>query len=380
LEAVPKTAEKPRLICIEASYNQFMQQALMHNLRDELERKHSVCSFVEQTTNREMALEASVSGRSATIDLSDASDRVAMALVEELFRFNPAFLRYLRLSRSPFAQLPGGGLVLLNKFASMGSALTFPVEAMVFTALVVTSICRRSGDFSPQTIRRLGKRGHGLSVYGDDIIVPVEHAQTVMDDLESVGLRVNRSKSFLSGKFRESCGMDAYDGWEVTPVYMRRNMPRNRGEVDEVTSLTSFRNQIWAKYGYNRTVQNIDEFLTRRCGLTFIPDGTDAIGLWLSRDMQDLRVKTRWNPALQRLEAWALRPVHSYREDIGNDDGTLMKSLSTNVGGQGPLKLLEVEHAARRARANSSPAVARSLDLDGRPVASKLYYRWVAVS
>ncbi len=378
LEAVPKTAEKPRLICIEASYNQFMQQALMHNLRDGLERAHSVCSFIDQTTNREMALESSVSGRFATIDLSDASDRVSLPLVEELFGFNPAFLRYLRLSRSPFVQLPGGDLVLLTKFASMGSALTFPVEAMVFTALVVTSICRRSGDFSARTIRYLGRQGHGLSVYGDDIIVAVEHAQTVMDDLETVGLKVNRSKSFLSGKFRESCGMDAYDGWDVTPVYMRRGIPRNRGEVDETISLTSFRNQIWAKYGNCRTVQGIDEYLTRRCGLTFVPEGTDAIGLWLSPSSDD-SIRVRWNLALQRLETWALKPKYSYREDRGTDDGTLLKSLLSNQGGLGLLKLLAIERAAKYARAGRGIAMERSLDLDGRPVASKLYYRWVAV-
>ena len=378
LEAVPKTAEKPRLICIEASYNQFMQQALMQNLREELVRGSSICSFVEQDTNRMMALEASVSGRSATIDLSDASDRVALPLVEELFRFHPGFLRYLRLSRSPFAQLPGGQLVLLNKFASMGSALTFPVEAMVFTTLVVTSICRSTGDFSPRAIRRLGKRGHGLSVYGDDIIVPVEHAQIVMDDLESVGLKVNRSKSFLSGKFRESCGMDAYDGRDVTPVYMRRGMPRNREEVDETISLTSFRNQMWAKYGECQTVHSIDEYLTRRCGLTFIPAGTDAIGLWLAPH-DEHPVKLRWNANLQRLETWALKPKYSYREDRATDDGTLFKSLSTNRGGLGPLVLLEIEHAARRARSGKGVAMERSLDLEGRPVASKLYYRWVAV-
>ncbi len=379
LEAVPKTAEKPRLICIEASYNQFMQQALMHNLREGLERGHSISSFVEQDTNREMALESSVSGRSATIDLSDASDRVSLPLVEELFRFNPAFLRYLRLSRSPFAQLPGGDLVLLNKFASMGSALTFPVEAMVFTALVVTSICRRTGDFSSSAIRRLGTRGHGLSVYGDDIICPVEHAQTVMDDLEAVGLKVNRSKSFLSGKFRESCGMDAYDGQDVTPVYMRRGLPQNRGEVDETISLTSFRNQIWAKFGDNRTVQGIDEYLTRRCGLTYIPDGTDAIGLWFSPSLEDHPVQLRWNVVLQRLETKALQPKYSYREDTASDDGTLFKSLSTNQGGLGLLALLELERAVKHNRALRGISVGRSQDLDGRPVASKLYYRWVAV-
>ncbi len=378
LEAVPKTAEKPRLICIEASYNQYMQQALMQNLRLELERGRSICSFVDQSVNRSMAIEGSVSGKLSTIDLSDASDRVSLSLVEQLFGFNPSFLRYLRLSRSPFAQLPDGGLVLLNKFASMGSALTFPVEAMVFTALVVTSICRDRRDFSPRLIKRLGKRGMGLSVYGDDIIVPTEHAHSAIAALESVGLKVNHSKSFLSGKFRESCGADAYDGRDVTPVYMRRQIPRNRTEVPEVTSLTSFRNQIWTKYGNCRTVQHIDDYLTRRCGVTYVPAGTDCLGLWCDLDGTN-EPKVRWNAHLQRLETWALKPVYTYPADTASADGALMKSLRTNRGGLGLIDLLEIESAAKRARAGFVVPIEGSMDLDGRPVASKLYYRWVAV-
>ncbi len=376
LEAVPKTAEKPRLICIEASYNQYVQQGMMQNLRQELVHARSVCSFVDQTPNREMAREGSITGRLATIDLSDASDRVTLALVEQLFGFNPAFLRFLKLSRSPFAQLPGGDLVLLNKFASMGSALTFPVEAMVFTALVVTSICRAEGTFDHQRIRALGRRGSGLSVYGDDIIVPVEHAHGVIACLESVGLKVNESKSFLSGSFRESCGFDGYAGRDVTPVYMRRRLPRNRSEVQEVTSLTSFRNQFWVKHGKCRTTDAIDEYLIRRCGLTYVPDGTDCVGLWLAMEDCD-DGNFRWNEALQRLEVRALKPVFSYREDSASEDGTLMKSLRTNRGGLGLLELVELEQAAKRARAGFVTSLSGSMDLDGRPVASKLYYRWV---
>jgi hypothetical protein len=376
LEAVPKTAEKPRLICIEASYNQYIQQAMMQNLRHELKDARSVCSFVDQTPNREMAREGSVTGELATIDLSDASDRVTLALVEQLFGWNPSFMRFLKLSRSPFAQLPGGDLVLLNKFASMGSALTFPVEALVFTALVVTSICRAEGTFDPQTIRRLGRRGSGLSIYGDDIIVATRYAHRVIAALESVGLKVNESKSFLSGSFRESCGFDGYMGQDVTPVYMRRNLPRNRTEVNEVTSLTSFRNQIWSKHGQCLTTDAIDAYLTRRCGLTFVPAGTDCVGLWLDRDSCDMG-NFRWNAALQRLEVRALMPVFSYREDSASSDGTLMKSLRTNKGGLGLLELVELEQAAKRARAGSITSLSGSIDLDGRPVASKLYYRWI---
>ncbi len=377
LEAVPKTAEKPRLICIEASYNQYIQQGMMIALRHGLTGARSVCSFVTQTPNREMAKEGSVSGRNATIDLSDASDRVSLALVEELFGFNPGFLRFLKLSRSPFAQLPGGDLVLLNKFASMGSALTFPVEAMVFTALVITSICRADGSFLPSRIRALGRRGSGLSVYGDDIIVPVEHATRVIADLESVGLKVNDNKSFLTGKFRESCGFDGYDGRDVSPTYMRRRIPRNRSEVPEVTSLTSFRNQFWVKHGKCKTTDAIDEYLIRRCGLTYVPEGTDCVGLWLNRDADEL-MTLRWNVPLQRMEARALKPVYSYRDDSASPDGALMKSLRTNRGGLTPFDLIEIEEAAKRLRAGSLVPNQGNMDLDGRPVASILYYRWVA--
>lgn len=378
LVAVPKTAEKPRLISIEPSYNQFAQQALMQNIKHELEHAGSVCSFRWQKYNRALAKEASVSGRLATIDMSDASDRVAMALVEELFGFNPGFLRYLRLSRSAFVQIREDELVLLRKFASMGSALTFPVEAMVFTTLVITSICRSRNDFRPSAIKRLGKRGsYGLSVYGDDIILPVEDAQYAIYRLEDVGLKVNASKSFLTGKFRESCGFDGYDGWDVTPTYLRRRFPQNRSEVDEVSSLVAFRNQIWEKSGgsYSSTIRLLDKILLE-LGLTYVPYGVDCLGLWVLDEHP--KIRSRWNAALQRREVWALKPVYSYREDTASDDGALFKCLVLNKGGLGPLELHELERAAKRAEYTVNQGQVESLHLDGRPVASKLYYRWVA--
>lgn len=378
LVAVPKTAEKPRLISIEPSYNQFAQQALMLNLKHELERAGSVCSFRWQKHNRHLAKEASMTGQLATIDMSDASDRVSMALVEELFGFNPGFLRYLRLSRSAFVQVREDELVLLRKFASMGSALTFPVEAMVFTALVVTSICRRRNDFRPKAIKRLGKRGsYGLSVYGDDIILPVDDAQYAIENLESVGLKVNRSKSFLIGKFRESCGFDGYDGWDVTPIYLRRRIPLSRNEVDEVSSLVAFRNQIWERSwgSYSNTIRLLDKILLK-LGLTHVPFGVDCLGLWVLDE--DPRIRSRWNAKLQREEYWALKPVFSYREDKASDDGTLFKCLMLNRGGLGPLDVLELESAAKQVEYSASSGRVESLHLDGRPVASKLYYRWLA--
>jgi len=376
LVAVPKTAEKPRLICIEPSYNQFLQQALMKNLKRELEDRSLVCGFTYQDFNREGARLGSIDGSLATIDLSDASDRVSMALVEHLFGFNAAFMRYLRLSRTPFVQLPDGGLHLSRKFASMGSALTFPVEAMVFTALVVTSICRSRNDFRPSTIRSWGKRGRGLTVYGDDIVIPVGDSQPAIAILEAAGLKVNVSKSFFNGNFRESCGFDGFYGHDVSPVYLRRREPRNRGQVEEVTSWVSFRNQLFHSpigCDLNHTLRYLDEYLTR-LGVTYVPVGTVCVGL----ETSDLALPVlRWNENLQRLEARSLKTVYTYVDDVASDSGKLFKSLHLNRGSIGPLHLLEIEEAARR-KANAMSA-SNDVDLDVRPIASKLYYRWLAV-
>ncbi len=375
LEAVPKTAEKPRLICIEASYNQFLQQHMMRKLRGLLEVNRSVCSFVDQSINRSMALEGSVGGdKTATLDLSDASDRISLALVEELFGFNPSFLRYLRLSRSAFASLPDGRLVLMNKFASMGSALTFPVEAMVFTTLVVTSICRQQNDFSARNIKLWGKRGRGLSVYGDDIIVPMDYPKAVIRDLEAVGLKVNESKSFLSGKFRESCGCDAYDGRDVTPIYLRRRLPNDRAETDETISSISFRNQMFERLGEDSwTVRYLDSVLRDRVRAPYVPVGTAGYGLWTSGGWA---TRDRWNEKLQRREVQTLMPVHTRRVDEALDRGTLYKALSTNAGAI-PAPLLDLKEYANQLSDLLTNQEEDNLRLDGRPIASKLYYRYV---
>lgn len=375
LVAVPKTAEKPRLISIEPSYNQFVQQSLMQYLYKGFERYDLICNTADQGHNRRLALESSRQQHLATIDLSDASDRVSLALVDVLFGFNPSFMRYLRLSRSPFVQLPDGSLVLLNKFASMGSALTFPVEAMVFTTLAITAICRAEGDFSPARIRELGKRGHlGLSVYGDDIIVPVDRAQCVMDALETVGLKVNREKSFYTGAFRESCGLDAYGGTEVSPSYVRRHLPTSITDSEGVLSWTSLRNQIRSRFPYwKATLRRLDSHLGG-LGVPHVPQNdSEDVGLWC--DSTDSRIRWRRNAALQRAEFKGLKPVVSRRADEATYYGKLYKSLSLN---KGPLSVHRKVESTRVRYYADEPSVESfdHLREDSRAVAVKLYHRW----
>jgi len=227
---VPKTLTAPRVIAVEPSPMQFVQQGLSRWMVARIEShrltKHSI-RFSDQSVNRELAFKASVDRRSATIDLSDASDRVHNELVNRIFQATP-LLQYLQDARSLHADLPDGTNVVLRKYASMGSALCFPVEACVFYTLILTAILRAQGK--RPTYANIMRVSRTVSVFGDDLVIPSEFVGVVSDYLESYALRVNRRKSFSRSLFRESCGSDWYNGHSVLPIYARQLAPDNRSD------------------------------------------------------------------------------------------------------------------------------------------------------
>ncbi len=218
---VPKTQTTPRVIAIEPSHMQYMQQSVKDYLYYVLER-HSLTKqsirFTRQDVNQRLAYTSSKDKRLATLDLKDASDRVHLHLVQRIFK-NSGILEYLEDCRSLHAVLPSGRNIVLNKFASMGSALCFPVEAMVFYTLIQSAMHQLDGRRpSSRSIRDYSRL---IDIYGDDIIVPVEYADVVVRYLESYALKVNVNKSFKFSHFRESCGADYYNGIDVKPIYAR---------------------------------------------------------------------------------------------------------------------------------------------------------------
>lgn len=218
---VPKTLRSPRVIAIEPSHVQYMQQGLMGYVVPRLENHpltRASIHFTDQRINQDAARRASIDRQYATIDLKDASDRVHLELVRRIFS-KSSLLEYLEDSRSLYARLPDGREVILSKFASMGSAMCFPVEAMVFYTLIQAAVHSHLGIRpTSRSVRTISKYVH---VYGDDIIVPVAWADCVMSKLEAYLLRVNRDKSFTLSHFRESCGGDFFNGYAVKPVYIR---------------------------------------------------------------------------------------------------------------------------------------------------------------
>jgi len=140
----------------------------------------------------------------------------------------------------------------------MGSALCFPVEAMVFTTLIFLGIQRSLN--TPLTPRSLLGYVDLVRVFGDDIIVPTDEVPSVIQTLEHFGARVGLDKSFWSGSFRESCGGDYFMGEDVTIVRVRQAFPTSLKNVTEIESLVSLRNQLYTS-GYWQACEWLDGIL-----------------------------------------------------------------------------------------------------------------------
>lgn len=212
---VPKDSRGPRLISCEPLEYQWIQQALMRVLVDTIE-EHSLTAghvnFTRQEPNRELALEGSLSYDWVTLDMKEASDRVSLELVKDLFP--EEWYECLYASRSASTMMPCGTIVNLKKFAPMGSATCFPVEALIFWALSVSAIMI-THDLP------LRKAATKVYVYGDDIVVDANYHGVVNSTLPAFSLMLNKGKCCTAGPFKESCGMDAFYGIPVTPVKIR---------------------------------------------------------------------------------------------------------------------------------------------------------------
>ncbi len=242
---VPKTLKTPRVIAIEPTCMQYAQQALLDLIVPCLESDRKVgpmIGFKDQGPNRLMAEEGSRTGGLSTIDLSEASDRVSNLHVRTLVQHFPHLLGALDACRSRKADVPGHGVHSLAKFASMGSAVCFPMEAMVFLTIAIMGVMRHRSLGPSTDVRRL----HGqVRVYGDDIIVPTDCVNSVIELLEAFSLKVNLGKSFWTGKFRESCGAEFYDGRDVSITRVRQQLPSSLNDVDKVIATVSLRNRLY---------------------------------------------------------------------------------------------------------------------------------------
>jgi hypothetical protein len=257
--SVPKTLKTPRIIAIEPVAMQYMQQGVLETMMTEMRVDDNTRNFVlfdSQQPNQLLAKEGSRFGSLATLDLSEASDRVSNQHVRVLLERHAALRGAVDATRSRKADVPGHGVIRMAKFASMGSALCFPFESLVFMTVIFCGIEKAlSRRLTDKDIKSFFGR---VRVYGDDIIVPVEYVQFVVQELETFGFRVNLNKSYWNGSFRESCGKEYFHGEDVTISRMRQLIPGNKRHVVELVSTVHFRNHMFHR-GYNHVVEALDK-------------------------------------------------------------------------------------------------------------------------
>jgi hypothetical protein len=136
-----------------------------------------------------------------------------------------------------------------------------------------------------------------IDVYGDDIIIPVNYTDAVVDTLESYGLKVNIDKSFRFSQFRESCGGDFYDGVDVKPIYAREvphDGPR-RWTASEVMSWVSTADQFYmaGKWHVAQVIRSMLESVLR---LRIPRSRSRGTGVFFYSLLFDTDL--RWNPRL----------------------------------------------------------------------------------
>lgn len=220
VEFVPKNWKTFRTIACEPEGNLLLQLSLDTWLKGRL-RKFFRIDLTDQSRNRDLAKLGSIDGSYSTIDLESASDTIAkdvvrLLLPEEWFHVFDCF-------RSPCYINPVTGFVRpYEKFSSMGNGSTFVLETLIFAAVCVAHGAR---DFS---------------VYGDDIVIPSDIFSKVTATLSKLGFTVNRSKTYSTGFFRESCGKHYHRGYDVTPFYLRSwNVRKDSIRYHNINGLSS---------------------------------------------------------------------------------------------------------------------------------------------
>lgn len=325
---VPKTLKGPRIIAIEPVCMQYTQQAISKALVKALEGHFLTgghVNFTDQSINQRLAISSSRDRRYSTIDLSSASDRVPLDLASYMFNTVPDLKGAVLACRSRRASHPQFNIIKLRKFASMGSALCFPIEAMYFYTICVMALLEKRG--LPVSVPSIASVKEDIYVYGDDILVPTNEVASVIEYLQKYHCKVNTAKSFWDGKFRESCGMDAYDGVDVSITYIRELRPSDRKSTKALISWVSTSNQFYSK-GYLETASHMIKVCENILGkLPIVGERCSGLGKVWPSSLENPRVPTRWNERLHRLEVktWVAKPVRI--DDALSGQAALLKCL-----------------------------------------------------
>lgn len=327
LIAVPKTSKGPRLIASEPASHMWCQQLTLNFLNKEIERLFDghFIDFRSQHKSAAMVLKASRDRKLATIDLSDASDRLSCWLVERIFRGNPSILFALHATRTRLIRddiSDEKNFLKLRKFAAQGTAVTFPVQSLVFLCIALGASLR-----GPVTWGNIWKLRANVRVYGDDIIIPAHGYASLCTAMDSLGLKVNARKSYTLGYFRESCGADGYRGFDITPVkpkHITADSPESTlAVIDTINNL--FNKGLW---NASDSLKSLLPARFQREIRTVGPSDSGLLGFASFCGSDERHLIRRWNYRFHREEVRVVGSMPKTRKASRGGYSTLLEFFS----------------------------------------------------
>lgn len=257
---VPKNAKIDRVICVEPGFNLFFQKSLGSFLRRRLLKVG--INLNSQERNQKLARKGSIDGSLATIDFSSASDSIARKLVE--ITIPNDFYNLLNVTRTKYRMVDGRPQ-RWEKFSSMGNGFTFELESLLFYG-AATAVCEY-----------LGLGIHNISVFGDDVILPVEAVPLFLKFCSFIGFTVNEKKSFWTTHFRESCGEHYYGGLNCKPIFLKRVLNEPTEIIKLANNVRRLAHRFRIYYGCDRRFlrcwRHLFRSVDKRLRLLRIPEG-----------------------------------------------------------------------------------------------------------
>lgn len=331
---VPKNWKTYRTVSMEPVAYMFMQlganNAIKTYLRNGYSRMSRHYCVDTEDKNRELARLGSIDGSFSTIDISAASDSVSLELALQWFDESALGL-FVRNLRTDFAEFDCEtsefwgrdrirDLIRVGKFAPMGSGLCFSTESTVFCAMSESAVrCTPGAD-------------RNYRVYGDDIVIDTLAAPKLLEILQERGFDPNKLKSFMNPPgdgvtdfFRESCGGEYLNGYDVTPKRISRKFSgfvgrKNKSDRDpsSIAQLISLANDLYDL----RTARSmiISDLLS--CNLPILFDWDGSLGIRSSKPT-NYRLPHRWNIHLQRFEVRAVVLVTRGKKLLYHEDSYL---------------------------------------------------------
>lgn len=299
---VPKDAKTDRTIAIEPGLNLFFQKGIGTLLRKRL--RNVGIDLNSQRHNQELARLGSKFNHLATVDFSSASDTISNEIVKQLL---PSSWYSLLKAFKSNSGLFGKELIVFEKFSSMGNGFTFELESLIFYVIAVC-VCEQLDLENPV-----------VSVYGDDVILPSIACDLFYDVSADLGFTVNRSKSYTSGDYRESCGEHFYRGARVKPIFQKEALNGQTAVLKAANSVRRLANRR-NYYGCDARLRACWQLLVRYLGAKAprISEGYGDLGIIENFDeSRDHAVRAKHGVEGYLVRVWAVQAVQRYVDSPG---------------------------------------------------------------